>query len=115
MPGSKELFPAYAELLALTNSYGGVEQFEARLRQAEDMSANGQELETKGVRFSARGRHVYGAAHGVQDFVGAARKAFDAANQGEMRNAEKAAQIAKQYQKTFFNLFNHGIDPRRNR
>ena len=110
-----EAFPAYVELLALTNNYGGVEAFEAKLAQAVDMATNASDLEAKGIQFSAQGRRVYGNAHGAQDFVDATRRAFDAANRGDMHAAEEAAQIARQYQRTFFSLFNRGFDPRSGR
>jgi len=84
MDNSQEAFPAYKSLLALTSSYGGIPAFAAMLQQAQDMSANGRNLEEKGARFSAQGRRVYGHAHGVQDFVDAARKSFEAANAGNM-------------------------------
>ena len=112
MGDAQEAFPAYRALLDLTNRYGGMRSFEATLQQAQDMSTNGRELEEQGAQFSARGRRVYGNAHGAQDFVDATRQSFDAANRGDMRLAEEQAQIARQYQQTFFNLFNHGFDPR---
>jgi|SRR3989339_621628 len=115
MSNSCERFPAYQALLDLTDRYGGVGAFERDLQQAQDMSANGRELEEQGVRFSARGRKVYGHAHGAQDFVDATRKSFEAANRGNMRLAEAEALITRQYQQTFFNLFNHGFDPRTGR
>lgn len=112
MSEPQEAFPAYQALLDLTNSYGGVAAFEARQQQAVEMSQNGRDLEAKGIRFSVHGRHVYGHAHGAQDFVDAARQSFEAANDGNMPLAEEQAKIAIQYQQTFFNLFNHGFDPR---
>ncbi|MDD4287657.1 MAG: hypothetical protein PHN33_04900 [Candidatus Peribacteraceae bacterium] len=115
MTDSQEAFPAYEELLSLTRNYGGVEAFERKLAQARDMATNANDLEIKGIRFSAQGRRIYGCAHGAQDFVDAAQSAFDAANRGDMRAAEEAAKIARQYQRTFFNLFNRGFDPRSGR
>ena len=112
MSDSCERFPAYQALLGLTDKYGGVGVFERDLQQAQEMSANGHDLEEQGVRFSARGRRVYGHAHGAQDFVDATRKSFEAANGGNMRLAETEALIARQYQQTFFNLNNHRFDPR---
>jgi len=115
MHDSTDAFPAYSALLKLTDSYGGVNEFEAKLRQARDMADNEKNLQAKGVRFTARGRRTYGRAHGAQDFVDAAQQAFEAANQGDMHTAEAAAVVARQYRQTFFNLFNHGFDPTKQR
>lgn len=113
MSGAQEAFPAYAELIELTNRYGGMRLFEGKLDEASSMAATAMELEEKNIPLTRRGKRTYGRAQGSQDFVDAARKAFDAADRGEMHEAEAAALVAKQYQRTFFNLFNHGMDPRK--